>query len=107
MNYPRMVYRTPGPNPVGAKSFAHESVADDAALAAALADGWFASLPEALDPPAPAAPVAAPVVDDNAPPTRAEMEAQAARMGIDVDRRWSDKTLLDKIDAALKADEGL
>ena len=39
-------------------------------------------------------------VDDNAPPTRAEMEQQAALLGIDVDRRWSDKTLLAKIAAA-------
>ncbi len=42
------------------------------------------------------------VPDDNAPPTRDEMVAQATLLGIQVDKRWSDKTLLAKIDAAME-----
>ena len=40
--------------------------------------------------------------DDNAPPTRAELQAKATELGIKFDGRTSDKTLLAKIDAAMK-----
>lgn len=38
---------------------------------------------------------------DNAPPTRAEMLQQAEILGIKPDKRWSDATLLAKINAAM------
>jgi hypothetical protein len=68
----------------------------------------------AADAPAIAAPVAddLPVaVDDepeadDAPPTRAELEAKAAELGIKVDKRWSDKTLGERIESALTSSEG-
>ena len=40
--------------------------------------------------------------DDNAPPTRAELEAQATKLGIKFDGRTGDKTLLARIDAAMR-----
>ena len=88
----------------------------------ARADGWFDTLEEAagLAPPvnaaAPANPegvtsecapdtksqdAAAPIADD-APPTRAEMEAQAKKLGIKVDGRWSDSRLSAEIDKAME-----
>lgn len=116
--FPSTVYRCPGPHH-GLPGTTYESrgVADEAQLAARLADGWFATLPEAaeafLNPPAPA-PGAAPAPaiveavvgeivepDDDAPPTRAEMVEQAERLGIRVDRRWSDARLLAKINDAM------
>ncbi|MFN8996273.1 MAG: hypothetical protein ACK5X3_21760 [Pseudomonadota bacterium] len=39
---------------------------------------------------------------DNAPPTRAEMLQQAEILGIKIDKRWSDDTLLFKIQAAMR-----
>lgn len=39
---------------------------------------------------------------DNAPPTRVEMMQQAEILGIKADKRWSDATLLGKINAAMK-----
>ena len=84
-------------------------------LDAAIADGWHVSLPEAyaareaalapkpLDIPAPVLPEPEAIPDDNAPPTRAEMIAKADELGIKVDARWSDKTLLAKIEEALAA----
>jgi hypothetical protein len=50
--------------------------------------------------PAPAAPEVP--EDDDAPPTRAELQAQATKLGIKFDGRTSDKTLLAKIDAAMR-----
>lgn len=52
-----------------------------------------ADVPEALEAPQPPA--------DDAPPTREEMLEQAARVGLKVDRRWSDARLLAKIDEAM------
>ena len=50
------------------------------------------------------APEVAPAVEveDNAPVTRSEMEQKAAELSIKIDRRWSDATLMARIDAALK-----
>lgn len=81
-------------------------------VAKRVAEGWSTSKADALAP-KPAVPVAvanapaldAPaldVSDDNAPPTRDEMERKAAELGIKVDKRWSDKTLAERIDEALK-----
>lgn len=100
-------------------------------VAKRVAEGWSTSKADALAPkpaqspvsvaasdaPASAAPAAddlpvvvepSPVVDDepevdDAPPTRAELEAKAAELGIKVDKRWSDKTLGERIESALEA----
>lgn len=72
---------------------------------AALADGWHLNSWTACDQAGPwddevvEPPAAEPVSD--APPTRAEMLEQAAKIGLRVDRRWSDETLLEKIGAAM------
>jgi hypothetical protein len=104
---PTIVYRSPGPLAGPHGSWDSLGVETQEALDAALASGWHPTLPAAyaaLHAPAPAPkPVAAPEPDDNAPPTRAEMEEKAAELGIEVDGRWSDKTLLAKITAALEA----
>jgi hypothetical protein len=88
-------------------------------VAKRVAEGWSTSkadvlAPKPAQPPVPVAAadapeIAAPVaddlpvtVDDDAPPTRAELEAKAAELGIKIDKRWSDKTLGERIDEALK-----
>jgi hypothetical protein len=108
-DFPTLVYRCPGPN-WGPPSTTYQSlgVADEAAFDKALADGWHASLIEAVEAflnPAPArvAIVSEPI--DNAPPTRDEMLAKAAEIGLAADKRWSDKTLANKIIEALEAQE--
>jgi len=70
-----------------------------------LAEGWSASKADAI-----AAKTAAPVAaaaalsDDvsDAPPTRDELERKAAELRIKIDKRWSDKTLAERIETALK-----
>jgi hypothetical protein len=42
------------------------------------------------------------VPEENAPPTRDELEAKATELGIKFDKRTTDKRLLDKIAEALK-----
>ena len=108
-DFPTIVYRCPG-DWFGPPHTTYQSigVTDQKAFDKALADGWFATLPEAVEVflnPAPArvAIVSEPV--DNAPPTRDEMPTKAAEIGLAVDRRWSDKTLANKIIEALEAQE--
>ena len=106
MIFPGLVYRCPGPHfgPPGT-TYVAKGVADDAELSEALAAGWFATLPEAaetfLAPPATSVEEKV-IPSDDAPPTREELEAKATELGIKVDKRWSDKTLGEKIAAALE-----
>ena len=122
--FPSIVYRSPGAHfgPNG-KTYSYRGVADEDEMARALADGWFATLPDACSPPqkpvepveapiaaAPAAKSAsdadeAPVPADDAPPTRAELKAKAAELGLEFDGRISDAKLIALIDAAVAAKE--
>ena len=84
---------------------------------AALADGWHLNSWTACDQAGPwddevveaqavevaQEPEPEPEPADDAPPTRAEMLEQAAKLNLRVDRRWSDETLLAKINAAMAA----
>ena len=85
----------------------------------ALADGWHLNVWTACDQAGPwdeevieaevvevteVASEPKPMPADDAPPTRAEMMQQADLLGIKVDRRWSDETLLAKINAAMAAE---
>jgi hypothetical protein len=110
--YPRMLYRVapagPGAEPAHGGHFATLTVHDFDALAAAINDGWHITTTDAVEADAHAkaaadASVLADISDDNAPPTRAELQQQADKMGIKVDGRWSDRKLRDVIAAALKA----
>ena len=104
------VYRSPGPHwgPPGT-TYDCKGVSPEE-LTQAIADGWRESYLAALglepvDAPAiEVQPEPAPEHTDDAPPTRAEMMQQAELLGLKVDRRWSDETLLAKINAAMAAE---
>ena len=98
--FPALVYRCPGPHsgPHG-KTYDTRPVASPEALAEALRDGWNWSLDDAARGLV-AQPEEAP---EPAPDTRADLVAQAERLGVDVDGRWSEKRLRQEIDAAVKA----
>lgn len=97
----QMLYKAPGPH------FVDGSMVDYIIVPLDLVDktialGWFATIPEAL---ASAAGHAEPddVPADDAPVTRAELEAKATELGLKFDGRTSDAKLLAKIDEAMKA----
>jgi ribosomal protein L12E/L44/L45/RPP1/RPP2 len=111
---PTILYRSPGKHLLSGKTtFDSVGIDTEDEYAKHIAQGWHTSLIKAIvahdepapvaAPPAPPAPPAAPAVvpDDNAPPTRAEMVEQAQKLGITVDRRWSDRTLMAQINAAM------
>ena len=100
IEFPALVYRCPGPyfGPHG-KTYDTRPVASPEALAEALRDGWHWSLDDAARGLV-AQPEEAP---EPSPDTRADLVAQAERLGIDVDGRWSEKRLRHEIDVAVKA----
>ena len=104
MQFPRAVYRCPGPHhgPPG-HTYESKSVPDANAHHAALQAGWHASLPAAcgLVPSLVPAPVASLPEDDDAPPSRHDLEAQALKMGLKFDGRTSDAKLARMIDEAI------
>ena len=101
-DFPTIVYRSPGPHHGEfGRTYESKGIADAAGLAAALASGWHCSIPDACRPPQPAAPAAVP--DDDAPPTRRELEEQAMALGLKFDGRTSDRKLSQAIADAMKA----
>lgn len=46
--FPRLVFRSPGPAQCQGGSYTHNLVVDEGSFIDALANGWYASLPEAI-----------------------------------------------------------
>lgn len=98
MSFPTIVYRCPGDHHCAGGTYAYKGVNEQDQLVAALSDGWFLTLPEAI------AGEAAETEDDSMP-TREEMAIKAVELGIKFDGRTTDKALAEKITAALSEKE--
>ena len=100
--FPTTLYKVPGPHSGPGFSYAYAGADTQDAYDALKAKGWCDSLPEAVSPPSvePVAPEVASPADD-APVTRAELEAKANELGVKFDGRTSDALLLTRINAAL------
>ena len=101
--FPRMIYRAGGTEEIHGGRFATRVVHSADELDAALADGWHLTTCEARAPAAPDLGALAFNADDNAAPTRAELEAKAAELGIEFSPRLGDAKLAERIELALAA----
>lgn len=99
--FPQMLYRAGGSEEIHGGKFSTLIVAGETELSDALAGGWHETTAQATA--AAESPAADAVPADDAPPTRDEMLQQAEKIGMKVDARWSDATLLSKLNAALAA----
>lgn len=99
MSFPTIVYKCPGDHHRAGGTYSYRGAEDSEAFGKLLSEGWFATLPEAIDGKAAKA-------EDNAAPTRAELEAKADELGISFDGRTTDKRLGEKIDLAIAESEG-
>ena len=99
-DFPTIVYKTPGQHQAHGFSYSTLGVDDASGLKSALDAGWHRTLPEAVAPKASPTAVA-PVALNDAPPTRAELEAKATDLGIKFDGRTPDATLARKIADAI------
>lgn len=102
LEFPRMVYRVGTQWVLESGKYDLRKVADEGDLSAAVADGWHLDQYAALDA-SQAADKSATASDENAKPTRAELEQKAAELGLKFDGRTSDRKLADAIAAKLKA----
>lgn len=111
-----IVYRGHGPHQRKGGGWSSRGVNSQEELDAALADGWFRTLDEAIEahdnkakpavlvqPTSPAAVTAVVIPPDDALPTRAELEAKATELGIKVHPKHKDATVLKLINEALAA----
>lgn len=110
--FSEVVYRGHGPYQRKGGGFSTLGVTSQEALKKALADGWFRTLPEAIQahddaklaqsasakPATQAAPANA---SQDAPPTRDEIEQKCKELGIKVHTQHKDATLLRLIDEAM------
>jgi hypothetical protein len=95
-DFPRMIYKAGGPHEFNEGRFDYIIVGDEEELARELAAGWRLTTADAL------APRIDPVPNDDAPPTRAELESKAHELHIKFDGRTNDEKLAGKIAAKLK-----
>ena len=120
IEFPRWVFSCPGSLSRPGGTFSHKLAHDMDEAAQLLATGWYPTLPEAVEafqaqseqlrsyppPPPPAvaqAPAEVPAIgDDSLMPTRAEIESKMTELGLRMDKRKSDATLLAEIDLALR-----
>lgn len=101
--YSDIVYRCPGPYQRPHGTFDFRGVTSKVDHEQALKDGWFNTLPEAIEGKASLIELPAAEAVDNSPPTREELEQQAKELGIKFYKRTSDEVLSKKIDDALGA----
>ena len=100
IDFPTIMYRTPGPHkkPRG-KTYAYKGAADQAEFDALLGRGWFPSYEDAV-----VGKIVAVVseIDAVSPATRDELEAKAKELGVSFNARTSDKTIAERIASALE-----
>lgn len=121
MKFPNLVYRCPGPHHASTGTYDYRAVKNSMELDAAIKDGWSETLPEAVEKTY-GVNTAIPTIfssgssnheldeieevlgkeDDTTPPTRAELEIQAAELGIKFSKNISDEKLAERIDEALE-----
>jgi hypothetical protein len=97
--FPTLVYKGRGPHSRAGGTYDYTDVANQKDLEAKLADGWFSTLPEAID--AHDKPVEVVKSEDNTPPTRKELEVKAKELNIKFDKKTTDAELGAAITAAL------
>lgn len=108
-DFPKMLYRAPGTEHVHGMLLSTRIVADADEEAAALADGWHTTTPEAKAAhEATLAAESAATADTSAPDPEqpVDLKAQAEALGLKVDRRWGPARLADEIAKARAAAQG-
>lgn len=115
--FPQMLYKAGGPEQIHGANFSTLVVNDAEEHAAAVADGWCETTPDALDAQqaekeraaraaAEAAAKLAEQAGDTKPVTREELEQKATELGIPFSPRVSDKKLGEAIAAKLAEQAG-
>lgn len=102
MDFPRLLYRCPGPHSKRGHTYATRGCNDIAEFKHFSDQGWFASFEEAIvgnhmADVIEAVEAADAAIDEITPPTREEMEQKAKELGLSFNSRTSDKVLAQRI----------
>ena len=101
--YPMLVYRVPGQHQCKGGTYKYASVNNDDELRNMIGIGWFPSLGEAINGRLVKEPTKLESIpNDDAPPSRQEIEAKLQELGIEYNPKLNNSQLLKKIDKALK-----
>jgi hypothetical protein len=112
IQFPTFVYKAGGgPGLYKRKRYQYRAVEDEAERQLMLKEGWLATKDEACGFAAPKAvkveEIVAELVEDDEPPTRAELEQMAKDLDIKFDGRTSDKKLIALIGEKVEGDDGV
>ena len=105
MDFPRLVFTSPGPNPCNGGTYGYKLVSNDDEYESAFKAGFFGSVPEALSKKAAKAPELKQEAKTEDKPEVDQIDALRAKaeaLGIAVDRRWGEAKLIAEI---VKAEE--
>lgn len=111
--FPTFVYKPGGgPGLYKRKRYQYRAVEDEAERQLMLSQGWLATRDEACGFAAPKVKevveeIVAELVEDDTPPTRAELEQMAKDLDIKFDGRTSDKKLIALIGEKVEGDDGV
>lgn len=100
MDFPRLMFRSPGLDQCQGGTYAYTLVQDEEEYCQGLQDGLHGTLPEALEP-APVIIAATLAEDDNAPPTSEELRVKAKELGLTFKRNATDEDIGNLIAAKL------
>lgn len=103
MEFPRFVFMDGGNISRAGGFYSQLLVSNQEGYDKAIGEGWFASIDAAVaGEPAKVLVSIDPVPEDDAPPTRAELESKAEELGLKFDGRIGDKKLLKLIEDAIR-----
>lgn len=94
MQFPRLVFRSPGPEQCQGGTYAHACVRNQDELDNRLADGWHATLPEALQPKPVPVSIAADTSALDVSATSDDIRRKAIAPGLKVRANASDESIL-------------
>lgn len=102
MEFPTLVYKCPGDHFAhGGATYKYSPVKDQETLDKKIAEGWHISLVEAVDAFKNKSVSKPEIINENAAPTREEMEIKAKELGIKFDGRTNDFKLLKLINESM------
>jgi len=107
MEFPRLVFKDGGPHDRHKGSYSTKLVEDEDEYSEALNDGWYASIPEAIENKHDeSTEKALDIADATRAPSREELETMAKELELKFDGRTSDAKLSSMIDKELKEKKG-
>jgi hypothetical protein len=106
LELPALMYKDKGEHQRAGGTYSYKLVSTPEEVDVALRNGWYKTLPGAIAGEVDVEGLPPEAIDENAPPTRAELEAKAKELGIAFHPKINDKKLQEKIEAEIEHTKG-